>query len=187
MADGEIEWFQTMSSRVWGVLCVALAVVVIVFSLADGAFPVALGAVVFALLAYASMLRPKVGLTTADLVMRNMYTTVVIPLPAIDTAVVSRTFSARVIDRDYISPALGRTIRQSVRARTRPSDPLNNYADLVEQRIAAKIADARALTGVRQGSTEQVKLADAVVRRWSWPELGALGVVVVAFVGSIAL
>lgn len=185
MPDGDIEWFQSGSSKVWGVLSLVLAAVVLVLAIIDFSLPVVLGALLFGQLAYASMLRPRIGLTTDDLLLRSMYSSVRIPLPAIDNVIITRTFAARVIDKDYVSPALGRSFRQIARRDRTIHATQGNYADLVEQRIGARIADARAMTGVPQGSDGQAALADSVERRWAWPELAGLVVVLVAFVVAL--
>jgi len=185
VADGDIEWFQSGSSKIWGVLCMVLAAVVLVFAIVGTSLPVALGAVLFGQLAYASMLRPRIGLTIDDLVLRSMYSSVEIPLPAIDNVIITRTFAARVVDKDYVSPAIGRSFRDIARRDRTPAPAQGKYADLVEQRITAKIADARAMTGVPQGSDGQIALADSVERRWARVELGLFVVVLVAFVATL--
>lgn len=187
MPDGDLEWFQSGSSKIWGTLCLALAAVVLVFAIIATSLPVALGAVLFGQLAYASMLRPRIGLTTDDLVLRGMYSSVQVPLPAIDNVVITRTFAARVIDKDYVSPAIGRSFRDIARRDRMPAETRGKYADLVEQRITARIADARAMSGVPQGSDGQVALADSVERRWARVELALFVVVLVAFVVALVV
>lgn len=186
MPDRETEWFQSTSSKVWGGVSLVLAVAVMVVAIVDFYLPVLLGAFGFGLLAYASMLRPKIGLNREDLLIRNMYSSYRIPLPAIDSVAITRTFSVHVLGKTYVSPAIGRSFREISRYDKGKASG-DDYASLVERRIDARIADARAMTGVAHGSDEQVALADSIERHWSLVEVGLLVATVVALVIAVAV
>lgn len=191
MSDGGVEWFQGTGNRVWGAVSIAFGLAVGLITLIDfvsPAWPIA--GLLFALLAYASMWRPRVGVSADELLLRAMYSTQTIPLAAIDTIVIGRTLAARVVGRNYVSSALGRGQRESMRGPRRPVDggpPRPSYADLVEERLVAKVLDARSRVGVEQGSVAQSALAAQIRRTWAWPEVGLSVVVTLALVISILM
>lgn len=190
MADNGVEWFVATGNKIWGVVAIAFGLVVGAFTLIDTHDPVfPLAGLLFALLAYASMWRPRIGASSDTLHLVAMYSTQTIPLAAIDSIVITRTFAARVIGRNYISSAIGRGLRESVQGRRRPRDGAERveYADLVESRLTAMVANARARHGVEQGSEAQSALAAQIRRTWSWPELALSLVVTLALVISILL
>jgi hypothetical protein len=122
-------------------------------------------------------------------VLRGMFSTQHVPLAAIDTVVVSQVLAAKVGDRRYVSPVIGYTVRQTLKARSRdglgPSSSApaasNEHQAFVEARIAALAEDARDRLGIRKGSPEQQALAADVRRTWAWPELAGCAALVVAF------
>lgn len=191
MSDGQVEWFQATGNKVWGIVAIAFGLGFGVITLIYAHSPVwPLVGLLFALLCYASMWRPRVGASADELVLKAMYSTQTIPLAAIDSIIITRTLAARVIGRNYISSALGRGQRELMRSRRRFADggpPRDSYADLVEQRLEALVVDARRRTGVEQGSVGQSALAQQIRRTWAWPEVALSVVVTVALVIAILL
>jgi hypothetical protein len=198
MQQQPVEKFHPTSGRVTAVLVLLLAGVVVVVGVADpGSVSVAVvaGAVLAAVLAWASMLRPALWVAGEQLVMRNMLETVHVPLAAIEQLAVRQVLAVRAGDKRYVSTVVGRPWRKAVRTR-RPgraaaqSEPAEDaspgalsYADFVEERLHLLMEQARTRAGVRALSDEQVALAAGVRRE---PALLPIGLALVAFVMFVA-
>ena len=130
----DVEWFIA-SGRVTGFISVLLALVVLVSTLiSHGSWIVVVIALLFGLLAYVALLRPRVGLGKDELVLRQMFTTQHVSLATVTSARIGRTLVIRTEDgKRYVSPALGRSLRHALKPGAH--DPLKNYADLVEDKI----------------------------------------------------
>lgn len=185
MAEQRAEWYRGTSSWVWGILALFAAAVVIVLDLLDGwHLAVLAGALLFALLSYVAIIRPRVGVQDGDLVLHHMYSTQRIPVAAVETVSVGRTLEVTAGGRHYISAAVGRTLRQAFKG-SGPRDPQKNYADFVEDRVLWHASDARQAAGIQQDSPEQFALAEDVRRTWAWPWIGATVVLVVLLVVAV--
>jgi hypothetical protein len=192
--DALVERFTPTSGRISGIVGLITAGVVLILALLawDTGTPlgVAIVAVLGGLLAWAALLRPALWTTSQDLVMRGMFGTHWIPLAAIDTVIVTQVLAVKVGDRRFVSPVIGYTVRQTMRARVRDAraasspdpGPTQVHQAFVEARIAYVAQDSRDRLGVRKGSPEQDALAAGVRHTWAWPELGAAVVLVLAFV-----
>jgi hypothetical protein len=196
MQEQTVERFHPTSGRVTAVLVLLLAGVAVVAGVTDpGSVPVPViaGAVLGAVLAWASMLRPALWATQDHLVMRNMLETVHVPLAAVEQVAVRQVLAVRVGDKRYVSPVIGRPLRKVMRApgRDTPADgkPAAElpYADFVEQRLHQLMEDARTAAGVRSLSDEQLALAADVRREPAWLPIGLVVVTAVAFVASLVL
>ncbi|MCW2794210.1 MAG: hypothetical protein JWO76_3308 [Nocardioides sp.] len=191
MNEEPVERFQPTSGRILGILGLVLAAGVIVIGLVDRdhgfPLPVVAGALAGGVLVWASMLRPRVWATQEHLVLRNMLHTAWLPLAAIEQVVVRQVLAVRVGEKRYVSPAVGRSWRQSIKTGrpTTAPDLAQSYPDFVEDRISRLAEDARAKAGVRLLSDEQLALASGVRRAWAWPEVVALVVSVGLFVLSL--
>ena len=190
MKQEPVEEFHPTSGRVQGVIAVIAAAGLVVIGLrdVDNGFPAPLIAVCLLLgvLAWASMLRPRVWATSDDLVMRNMLHTVRIPLAAIQTVVVRQVLAVGVAEGRYVSPAIGQSARQTARAeRGGRKSPTESYQVFVEERIGQLADTARSELGVEKHSEEQVALAAGVRRSWAWPEIAALVAGVIALVVTL--
>jgi hypothetical protein len=193
MADPTVERFRPTSGRVTGVIALLVVLAVVVIGVADreSGFPVPVvtGALVVGVLVWAATLRPRVWLTERSLVLRGMVDTVSIPLAAIEEIVVRQVLAVRAGDRRYVSPAVGRSWRQTLKSNKRDPNQVDparaSYPDFVEQRIRSRADDARAKSGIARYSDEQVALAAGIRRELAWPEIIALVVVVVAFVATL--
>jgi hypothetical protein len=181
--EQQVEWFEA-SGRLGGVVTLVLCAVAAVVCVVEGADAAAVaGIVLFAVLAYASLLRPRIGTSPDDLIYRRMFSDLTVPLAAISEMRVGRVFEVTVGKRRLASPAVGRSLRRTVRRQ--PRDPFKIYADLVEDQTHDRMDAARARAGVTIGSTAQRELAAGVRRTWAWPEIGAALVALVAFVVTL--
>jgi hypothetical protein len=173
---------------------------------ADTAWVPCLG-LVLALLIWTSMLRPRVLVQGSSLVLRNMLSTVRIPLAAIDEVVVRQVLAVRAGDRRYVCAGAGRSLRQAMkgsaamRARAQMGGftgemasaaegesevrPGALYADYVEIRIRELIKEDQVRLGVTRSSPEAAELARHVRREPAWPEIAVLGASMVLLVVAI--
>lgn len=186
----QVERFQPTSGRVMGVIALVLALAVVVIGVVDRdhgfPLPVVLGAVVFGILVWAAMLRPRVWATREHLVMRNMLHTAEIPLAAIEQVAVRQVLAVSAGDRRFVSPAIGRSLRQTLKTnKKKEPTATESYPVFVEERISRLAEDARAQQGVRRFSDEQAALAEGVRQTWAWPEIAGLAAFGVAFLVSL--
>lgn len=118
MDDEQTQWFRGTNGMVWGTLAFVIAAGVIALDIASGWHPpVGLGGLLFAVLAYVSLIRPRIGVGREELVLDHMFSTVRIPVAAVDSVAVGRTFEARVAGRSYVSAAVNRSLRDALRGR----------------------------------------------------------------------
>ena len=119
-ADAKVERFEPTGGRVLGVIALVAAVAAVVIGIVDRnhGYPmsVVLGAVVFGILVWAAMLRPRVWVTEEQLVMRNMLHTVRIPLAAIEQVAVRQVLAVSAGEQRFVSPAIGRSFRQTMKS-----------------------------------------------------------------------
>lgn len=175
--DDEVR-FRPTSGRVMGSLAVIAASVVVVLAAVDpGSVPpsVTAGAVLLGVLGWATMLRPRVAVTSEHLVLRTMVEHVRVPLAAIEELAVRQVLAVRVGDRRYVSTAIGKSWRKAMvgdrNATRKDADrPVTEvaYPDYVEQEIRNRMESARAAAGVRLLSDEQLSLASGVRREPAW-------------------
>jgi len=160
-------------------------------------------ALVIAVLIWTSMLRPRVLVHGSSLVMRNMVTTVRIPLAAVEEIAVRQVMAVRAGDKRYLCAGVGRSLRQAMqgsmmqRARQQVgglsgevaavAEPGMIYADYVEMRLHELVKADRARRGLKALSPEVEALAAQVRREPAWPELGALGLSVLLFLLAVLL
>lgn len=187
-----VAWLRPTSGRVTGwfglVAGVAVGVAMVVD---DQQWSYAVPAFLLAALAWSAMLRPRVGTTPADLVLRGMVSTTRLPLVRARDLVVRQVLAVTVDDKRYTNPAIGHAHRTLAKRRRVPDgqramfggDPHEvGYADHLEQLLREK---------VREAVRDQAHLGldpDAPVRRsWAWPEVAALAVLLVALVAVLAL
>jgi hypothetical protein len=212
----EIQRFRPTNGRVTGflglALCVAAAVLFVVYEPARVAVSGVLGCGFAGLLVWLAMLRPGVAASATDLQMRTLFETVSIPLASVQNVVVRRFLLVRSGGRKYICPAISRPLRRTVRSEMRwaggrqllqpgvTEEQLTgggiqtdvkeqglSYPDFVEQRIAQLAADDRARRGIEERSEEEYELGSQVERRVARLEIGALALLAVAFVVSLVI
>jgi len=186
-----VEYFKPTSGRVMGSIGVlgaaALAVAVVYDGLQDSDPAVLLGSLLFALLCWAVLLWPKLGVSETQLLLRNSFDSVTIPLAAIEQLALRTVLAVRVGEKRYVNTAAGRTLRAMRKAGSEQPDPVENYADFVEERIRARMDDARAREGVRVMSEQQEALAAEVRREWNPITVVPIMVVLVAFVAALVI
>jgi len=190
MPDEAVEDFAPSNGRITGVLglgiCVAIVVLGVVES--DEGFPAAgvwaalFGAVLF----WSATLRPRVRVIGSKLRMRSMLTTITVPLAAIERIVVGQVLAVWVGERRYLSSAIGKTWRESLKSdRARKPGVDAPYPVLVEERLQHLAEEARAKEGITFMSEEQEVLARGVRREWAWPEIVLLGFTALGFVVAL--
>jgi hypothetical protein len=215
-AADDAQTFRATTGRVTGILglvtCAFLAVMFVVSASPAVAVPGVIACLLVGVLVWASMLRPGVSATSEELTVRTLFETVTIPLAGIDTVVVRRYLVVRAGGTRYICPAIGRSLRKTVRAEMKwgggssqllsPGSAVGNdssviaasdvgrkgeidYADFVEQRIQHLAAADRGRRGIEERSEEEYELGQQAVRRPFWPVIGALVVLGVAFVVTL--
>jgi hypothetical protein len=156
-------------------------------------------ALVVALAIWTSTVRPRVLVQGSSLVLRNMVTTVRIPLAAVEEIAVRQVMAVRAGDKRYLCAGVGRTVRQAMqgsamqRARRQGggiggftgfsgfSDDIGTaptpgviYADYVETRLHELIKEDRDRRGLKALSPEVEALAAQTRRELAWPEIAAL-------------
>ena len=196
MQQQPVERFDPTSGRVTAVLVLVLAGVVLVAGTVDVGsvpLPVLAGAVLAAVLAWASMLRPALWATTEHLVMRNMLETIHVPLAAIEQLAVRQVLALKAGEKRYVSTVVGRPLRKAMRTGRSGRAPVEDsapapglpYADFVEQRLHQLMEEARTAAGVESLSDEQLALAADVRREPAWVPIGLTVLSAVAFVASL--
>lgn len=192
--DEEIRFHPT-SGRAMGVLAILGALTVVVIAVIDaGSVPAPLlgGAVLFGVLAWATMLWPTLSVTREHLVLRTMFEHQSLPLAAIESVAVGQVLAVRVGEKRYVSTAIGKPWRRAIaadrREKRRDSDrPAGEvpYADYVENEIRARMDHARDVIGVRLLSDEQLTLAAGVRRQPAWLPIGLVAASALALVVAI--
>ena len=154
-------------------------------------------------LLHASTVRPRVLVQGSDLVLRNMLSSVTIPLAAVEELAVRQLLAVRAGGRRYVCAGVGRSMRQAMRGsaleRAREQmgglhaelptapEPGMAYADFVELRLQELIKADRARRGIERFSPEVEQLGKDVRREPAWLEIGALLVTAVLAVLAIAV
>jgi len=116
--DVTVEKFAQNGGQVVAVLGALVVVAMLVgWALDPGqvAFWVVPLALVIAMVIWTSTLRPRVLVQGSSLVLRNMVTTVRIPLAAIEEVVVRQVMAVRAGDKRYVCAGVGRTLRQAIK------------------------------------------------------------------------
>ena len=143
-------------------------------------------------LIWTSAVRPQVLVHGSDLVLRNMVSSMRIPLAAIDEIVVRQVMAVSAGGKRYVCSGAGRSMRQAMkgspsqRARQQAGALTGevavemehgvHYADFVENRVRELIRQDRTRRGIRAYTPEAEELATNVRREWARPEIVALAV-----------
>ena len=181
------ETFRPTNGRVVGVLGLVVVLALLTLGAVDGLPLWGVGLLaVTGVLIWAAVLRPGVRISGDELVLRNMLVTVAVPLGAIEEVTVHRVLAVRAGDRRFVSPAINRSMRQTLRAK-KGAQPAPSYPDFVEERIRTAAADHRERRGISGPSDDQEALARQVRRDPAWPERVALAVAVVILLAGVVL
>lgn len=194
--DDELR-FRPTGGLIMGSLAVISALVVVGIAVADpGEMPAELvaGAAVLGVLGWATMLWPRLSVTSEDLVMRNVVETIRLPLAAIEALAVRQVLAVRVGDKRYVSTALGRSWRKTMvgdkpatrKDTDRPVTEID-YVDYVETEVRNRMERARAVAGVTLLSDEQLALAAGVRRQPAWLPIALIAASVLALVASFLI
>lgn len=211
----DVQTFTATSGRVTGILglltAAFIAVMFVISSPAHVAVPGVLACAFVAVLIWGAMLRPDVSVVADDLRLRNVFDTVTIPLAGIDTVMVRRYLVVRAGGTKYVCPAIGRSLRRTVRSEMKWSggsqllapgaaivndssviaasqvkrDGEIDYPDFVEQRIQHLAGAARATRGIEERSEEEYELGRQSERRTYWPLVTVLALLAAAFVVAL--
>jgi len=192
VADDVVENFRPTSGRIMGVIALAMVAAVVLIGLLDreqGFPPVVMwAALCVGVVVWAAMLRPRLWVTTSDVVMRNMFSTVWVPLVAVEQVVVRQVVALKAGDQRFVSPSVGKSWRQTLKSSKEPKPgATQSYPAFVEERLHQLTEEARAKSGVKLLSDEQLALADGVRRSWAWPEIAVLVVTFVGFVVALII
>lgn len=188
-----VERFRPTSGQFVGHLtlgAIALLVIYIAISVrtVDG-LRVATGLVVFGVLVWAVLLRPRATAYPDELHLLNSFRDVVIPYTAIDEVTVGRVMSVWVGDDRHVCTGIGRPLRKVAPGGRKGSSSMLglgrggadetdgtvggaiSYADFVQGRITSLAEEAKRRVVSAGGTT------DARPRHvWAWPEvIGLLG------------
>jgi len=213
MGEEPVERFRPTGGLLTGVLALGVVAAVVVVGVANLSrgfpLPFVTAALVLGVLAWAAMLRPRVWATADELVLRNMLSTAVIPLAAVEGVVVRQVMAVRAGDRRYVSPAIGKPRGRSsgwgrreaaVTPFGSPRGPRHElptgghvgdqqreppYADFVADRIRHLATSARERRGIAERSPEQRALAADVRLTRAWPEITALALACLLFLASL--
>lgn len=157
-------------------------------------------------LLYTSSVRPRVLVKGRDLVLRNMLSTIHIPLAAVEEMAVRQVLAVRAGGKRYVCAGVGRSLRQALRgsAVQRAREQMGglrgeleqaaavreagmNYADFVELRLQELINEDRVRRGIKRFSPEAEELGRQVRRELALPEIVALvGTAVLTVVAFVA-
>ncbi len=187
------ETFPPTGGRLSGLFALAIGALLVVLGLVDGVSLVMVGfGLLFAALAWTSLLRPRVSIESEHLVLRGMVDTTRVPLAAVEEVVVRQVLAVRAGDKRFTSPAIGRSRRQLTKEGLRgatdgdagaTSEPV--FGVFVQDRIRQRAKEARDRAGIKNASAEQDALAAQVRREPAVPEIvalvGSLVFLVVAF------
>jgi len=193
--DATVEKFAPNGGTVISVLGGIVALVFIVAWAVDmDEVPLWVPAVALfgAFVVYLSTLRPRVWVHGHELVLRNMLSTIHLPLAAIEEVAVQQVMAVRAGGKRYVCSGVGRTLRQAMKgsamqrareqagglrgeiAKAQVREPGMNYADFVEIRVQELVNEDRMRRGIARFSPEADELAKEVRREWAWPQVGVL-------------
>ena len=169
----EVEKFHSSGSRVLGVIGVVLAVSFAAVLATDGLHGgerVVLCVIGFlGVLVWAAMVRPQVRLAGDRVFLRDMLSTVSLPIAAVDVVEVRQVLVMRAGGRRFISAAVSKSLYQVLKDNRGVARDDKAYPNFVENRIRSRSEDERAKLGLARG---EVPLD--VRRALAWPEIALL-------------
>lgn len=163
----------------------------------------ALGAVFSGMLVWATQLRPRATAYPRHVVLRNTVRDAHVPLAEVDEVSIRQFLTVHVGEDRYVCIGIGSNRRQEMRSRRR-RDVASGTSRLSELTVKAERAsyDARAVSypdfvaGRLEELVDQAKreptdpgpgVPDTAGYRFAWPEIVALSLTGLAFVGSLLL
>lgn len=147
------------------------------------------------LVLYVSVLRPRVAIEGDELVLRNMFSDVHVPLATVEEVAVQQVLAVRAGEKRFVCAGAGKSLRTVMKgsalqkARTQATSLTGeltpdiergmDYGDYIETRIRQGIKDERSRLGISSVfSPEAEALRTRIRRDWAKPELAALAVTV---------
>ena len=202
--EGRVEKFAPNGGTVMAVLGgVVVAAFVVSWALDTDGIPLWVPALALfcGIVLYASTVRPRVMIQGDDLVLRNMLSTITIPLAAVDEIAVRQVMAVRAGGKRYVCAGAGRSLRQALkgspaqRARgemgglrgelAKEPESGMNYADFIELRVQELVNEDRMRRGIKRYSPEADELAEQVRREPAWVEIIGLCVTALVVVAGI--
>ena len=182
MSDDRVTWFEVTSGRASGVIGLVAGVVIVLIGVFETSVAGVLAGLLVVLLTWLVLLRPRVGTSDTDLLLRGIVSTVVVPLASVETVTIRQVLAVQADGHRYVNPAVGRTYRE-INRQHRAGGQVDEipaartkYADQVQDLITERIREAR-----REGAP-----TGPARREWAWPQIGGLGVLVVVLVIALA-
>jgi hypothetical protein len=169
----EVEKFHSSGSRILGVIGVVLAVLFMA-ALAVGGLEGKERAVLcivgfFGVLVWAAMVRPQVRLAGDRVFLRDMLSTVSLPIAAVTAVEVRQVLVLRAGGRRFVSASVSKSLYQVLKDNRGVARDPTEYPNFVENRIRARSEDERAKLGVGLG-----EMPLDVRRTLAWPEIALL-------------
>jgi hypothetical protein len=206
-AQEPVERFKPTSGMFVGYAGLALAAILVVsVALTERSvlgLQLALGAAFFGVLVWATQLRPRATAYPRHVVLRNTVRDAHVPLTEVDEVSVRQVLTVHVGEDRYVCIGIGSNRRQEMRSRRR-REVGSGMSRLSELTVKAERSshDARAVSYQDFVASRLAELVDRAKQepterrpgepgtagyRFAWPEIVALTVTGVAFVGSLFL
>jgi hypothetical protein len=119
-APEQVQRFRASNGKITGIVglvaCPVVAAAIVISEPAHVGVAGVIACAFAAVVVWLAMLRPSVSATESELRLRSVFETVTIPMASIETVVVRRYLLVRSGGRRYICPAIGRSLRKTVRA-----------------------------------------------------------------------
>lgn len=154
----------------------------------------ALGALFFASLAWAVVLRPRVHVFADRLVLRNAFRDTHVPLAAVEHVTLGQALTVWAAGERHQCLGVGRSGRAQLRAQRRQATAEQfgageALAAAAAHDLAQETHAVRRLRELAQGAQRDAgpgaAAADPVRHTWAWPELAAVVVTGTAFAASL--
>lgn len=193
--DGPVvERFGPTSGQVSGYVGLALAVftvgyVAVVEPTLTG-LKVALGAVFFAALAWAVVLRPRVHVVGERVVLRNAFRDTHVPLAAVEHVTLGQALTVWAEGEPHRCLGVSRSGRAEMRARRRRAVAEQHgageaLAAAAAHDLARETYAVRRLRELAEGARRDAPATAPVRHSWAWPEVAAVVVTGIAFAVSL--
>ncbi len=153
---------------------------------------VALGALFFAALVWAVVLRPRVHVVGDHVVLRNAFRDTHVPLAAVEHVTLGQTLTVWAEGERHQCRGVGRSGRAQMRDRRRQAaavDPGTGeaLAAAAAHDLARETYAARRLRELADGARHDGARVDPVRHTWAWPEVAAVVVTGTALVLGLLL
>ncbi len=193
-----VERFGPSSGQVSGYVGLAIAAFTVgyvaVVEPTPSGLKVALGALLFASLAWAVVLRPRVHVFTDRLVLRNAFRDTHVPLAAVEHVTLGQALTVWAEGERHRCLGVGRSGRAQLRAQRRRATAEQigageALAAAAAHDLAQETYPVRRLRELAQGAQREAgstgTAAEPVRHTWAWPELAAVVVTGTAFTLSL--